>query len=198
MRRVLPLGGGWVGKGTGAFWFAGRVASGWRGSIFGVLGSLGVGAAASSASSCSGFLLARQQPLGPCPLQPQEAVQRPPDLAIRLAPVAQHQRQAGAGIPVVVQGLGEAAAGLREAGQQLAFEALGPAGAEDAGGDGLREVPGDGADGAELGADGGEVGLVGLLGLAQGWDGDVDSGAEAVGEAVHRGAAPALLGDRPL
>ena len=45
-------------------------------------------------------LLARQQTLGPGPLQAEKAVQRPADLALRLAPVAQDQRQAGAGVPV--------------------------------------------------------------------------------------------------
>ncbi len=148
--------------------------------------------------SGQGLLVVRQQTLDPRPLQAHEAVQRPADLALRLAPVAQDQRQAGAGVLVVVQGLGEAGAGLREAGQQLAFQALGPARAEDAGGDGLGEVAGDRAYGSELGPDGGEVGLVGLRCFAQGRDGDVGTGAQAVGEAVHRGAAFAVLGDRAV
>ena len=97
-----------------------------------------------------------------------------------------------------MQGLGEAGAGLREAGEELAFEALGSAGAEDAGGDGLGQVAGDRAYGTELGADGGEVGLVGLPAFTQGRDGYVGSGAQAVGEAVHRGAALALFGGRAV
>ena len=92
-----------------------------------------------------------------------------------------------------MEGLGKPGAGLREAGKELAFEALGPGGAEDAAGDGLGQVAGDGAGGPKLSTDGGEVGLVGLLGLAQGCDGDVGTGAEAVGEAVHRGAVLARL-----
>ena len=174
---------------AGAFWFAGLAASGWMGSIFGVLGSLGAGASASSASSSllggQGLLVVRQQTLRPGPLQAEKAVQRAADLALRLAAVAQDQGQAGAGVPVVVEGLGEAGAGLGEAGQELAFEALGAAGAEDAGGDGLGEVAGDGADGPSSARTAAKWAWLASLGLAQGRDGDVGSGAQAVGEAVQ-------------
>ena len=102
----------------------------------GGLGELGVERLLGS----KGLLVVRQQALRPSPLQAEEAVQGAADLAIRLATVAQDQGEARPGVLVVVEGPGEAGAALGKATEQFAFQALGPAGAEDAGGDGLGEV----------------------------------------------------------
>ena len=142
----------------------------------------------------AGLGAVRHQPLRARPGEAVDGLLLAPGVGLGLAAVAAQQVERGAGGRVGVEGGGDGRAGLGEADQQLVLHALGADGAELGGSRGLGVVAAGGAGGAQLVGDGGEVGVGLGAGLAEGLDGEVAAGAEAVEEGVHAGAGLALGG----